>query len=158
MINYPQERSCLYEDFVLHPVGEDDRKRRDVLKRVRECVDDFLKKNGKFGTMSDFFIKYSDDFCKHKQDYVNIVYHNQITGTATKVAATSLSFAPIPGAGIVASNAKNIQKSADEDSLGKYFHSNLTAIENKLRSTIRGWKFKVSSAANILEIEIKEQR
>ena len=149
------EYSCIYEDFVLHPVGEDDPKRRYVLKNVREIIDDFLAKSGKFGTSSGFFIKYSDDFCKHKQDYVNIEYMNKVAKAATSVATTPLYAVPIVG-GTAKRAIDDAQENLDANILGKFLHDNAVTIQNKLNQTIRGWKFKVSAASNVLAIDIKE--
>lgn len=151
------EHSCLYEDFVLHPVGEEDPKRRYVLKQVREIIDEYLAKNGKFGTSSNFFIKYADDFCKHKQNYVNIEYQNKIAKTSTTIATAPLSIVPVVGSS-AGRAIQDTQQNIDADILGKYLHNNAHNIQNKLNSTIYGWNFKVTSASNILAIEIKEIR
>ena len=154
-----RERSCIYEEFIRVRPGEEDSKRRAVLKDVREVVNDYIHKCGDKVTSADFFIRYSDAFCKHEQDYVNIAFHDQVTGTATKATATALSFTPIPmAAGMAVGAAKDKQKSLDEERLGVFFRNHRQKIQNELNRKIGKFKFKVTSAANVLEIEIHELR
>lgn len=152
------EYSCIYEDFVLRPVGEEDPRRKNILSKVREEINDYMQKHHCAFTSADFFIKYSDDFCKHKQDFVNISFRNQLTNAGTKVGTAALSILPVPGSNLAANGINKAVESQEEDKLGKFFHDNATAIQNRLKETFRDWQFKISAAANVLDIEIKEAK
>lgn len=160
-------QSPLLEEFK-HPVVfgegivEKDPRRATVCRKVRECIDEFLKEKN-YEIRIGYFIIDKELFVTHAQDKININItdrkSNTDVNTASSIGKVALTVAganpatslAITGATVAANIANDTKKTLD------FFKMHSSELQNRLNKKCKGFSISIeNNFLNYITINLKE--